>query len=363
MQNAHKGHKYGHHTLARLASANELPYNEPGQPRFFAQQGIRMDPLVQIGIGLALLAAGGEGLIRGAVSLARRFGMSELMIGLTLVGFGTSTPELVTSIDAALAGSPGIALGNVIGSNISNVLLIFGLIAFFAPIAVKPEAVGRDAIFAILVSVALAAIATAFGILSREIGLAFIAALLVYTLVVFRMEKRRGGPAAIMHEGEAVTHEPVPGAMLLAIVLTIGGFAILIYGADMLVSGAVALAQNAGISETVIGLTIVAVGTSLPELVVSLVAVLRGRADVAFGNIVGSNIYNVLGILGISSIITPITIPADIGFIDWSVLLLSALLLLVFARTDARVSRQEGATLLMLYAAYTAWLLWGQGST
>lgn len=362
MQTARIGHKYGHHTLARLASANELPYNEPGQLRSSAQQGIRMDPLVQIGIGLALLAAGGEGLIRGAVSLARRIGMSELMIGLTLVGFGTSTPELVTSIDAALVGSPGIALGNVIGSNIGNVLLIFGFVAFIAPMAVKPEAVSRDAILAILVSVALAALATRFGVLSRTIGIGFVAALLAYIWIIFRIE-RKGGAAASVHEGEAVTHEPVPGAVLLAIVLTIGGLAILIYGADMLVTGAVALAQNAGISETVIGLTIVAIGTSLPELVVSLVAALRGRADVAFGNIVGSNIYNVLGILGISSIITPVTIPADIGLIDWSALLLSALLLLVFARTDARVTRQEGATLLVLYAAYTAWLLLGSGSS
>lgn len=321
-----------------------------------------MDPLVQIGIGLALLALGGEGLIRGAVSLARRYGMSELMIGLTLVGFGTSTPELVTSINAALAGSPGIALGNVIGSNISNVLLIFGFVAFIVPMAVKPEAVGRDAILAILVSVTLAVIAVQFGMLSRLTGLAFVVALLAYIAIIFRIE-RKGGTAAAVHEGEAVTHEPTPGATGVALIFVVVGLGVLIYGADMLVSGAVALARDAGISETVIGLTIVAVGTSLPELVVSLVAALRGRADVAFGNIVGSNIYNILGILGISSIITPITIPADIGLIDWSALLLSALLLLVFARTDARVSRQEGATLLAFYAAYTAWLLFGSSSS
>lgn len=317
-----------------------------------------MDPLAQIAIGLTLLALGGEGLIRGAVSLARRYGMSELMIGLTLVGFGTSTPELVTSIDAAIAGSPGIALGNVIGSNIANVLLIFGLAAFLAPMTMKPEAVSRDAVIAILVSLGLAAVAIHYGVLSRLAGLGFVAALLLYMIIVIRIE-RRGGAAAAMHKGEAVTHEPTPGAVILALIFAIGGLGVLIYGADLLVQGSVTLARNAGVSETTIGLTIVAVGTSLPELVVTLIAAIRGRADVAFGNIVGSNIYNILGILGISAIITPITVPADIGFIDWSVLIISALLLLVFARTQARVSRQEGATLLIIYALYTAWLLLG----
>lgn len=317
-----------------------------------------MDAVHQIAVGLVLLALGGEGLIRGAVSLARRYGMSELMIGLTLVGFGTSTPELVTSIDAALAGSPGIALGNVIGSNIANVLLIFGLAAFLAPMAMRPEAVSRDAIIAILVSLGLAAIAIHYGVLTRLAGAGFIAALLLYVGIVFLIE-RRGGAASIMHKGEAVTHEPTPGAVTIALVFAIGGLAALIYGADMLVQGSVVLARDAGVSETVIGLTIVAVGTSLPELVVTLIAAFRGRSDVAFGNIVGSNIYNILGILGISSVLAPITIPADIGLIDWSALLISALLLLVFARSQARVSRQEGATLLVLFALYTAWLLFG----
>ncbi len=314
-----------------------------------------MDPLFQIAVGLALLALGGEGLIRGAVSLARRYGMSELMIGLTLVGFGTSTPELVTSVNAALAGSPGIALGNVIGSNISNVLLIFGLVAWISPMAIKPAAVGRDALIAILLSVALAAIALQYGMISRQSGFAFVAVLLFYVAVVAWLE-RRGGAAAAMHEGEAVTHEPTPGALAPALLFVVGGLAALIYGADMLVHGAVILAGNAGISETVIGLTVVAIGTSLPELVVTLVAALRGRADVAFGNIVGSNIYNILGILGISSAISPMAVPADVGLVDWIVLVVSAVALFAVARTNSKVTRAEGRFLLLLYAGYMAWL-------
>jgi len=315
-----------------------------------------MDAALQIVGGLILLTVGGEGVIRGAVGVARRLGLSELLIGLTLVGFGTSTPELMTSIDAALAGSPGIALGNVLGSNIGNILLILALVVLIRPLAVNPAAVGRDGVIAIAVSVGLAALALMFGELNRWIGGLLVAALGVYLFAVWRME-RGGGAAAQMHEAEGHSHDPAPQQLWVSALFALGGLGLLVWGADLLVTGAIATARLAGLSETVIGLTIVAIGTSLPELVATLAAAIKGRADVAFGSIVGSNIYNILGILGVASLIHPIDIPADIGPVDWAVLIGSAVLLIVFAVTGRRLARWEGAVLLGGYIAYAAYLL------
>ena len=317
-----------------------------------------MEAAIQIVAGLALLALGGEGVIRGAVGIARRLGLSELLIGLTLVGFGTSTPELLTSVNAAIAGSPGIAIGNVVGSNIGNILLILAIVVLIRPIAVNPAAVSRDGALAIVVSVALALVAILFGELNRWIGGLLVAALIVYVIVVWRVESG-GGAAAEMHKEEGHTHDPVPQALWLSAVYALTGLGLLVYGADLLVNGAITTARLAGISETVIGLTIVAVGTSLPELVATLAAALRGRSDVAIGNIVGSNIYNILGILGVTALIHPIAIPADIGLVDWGVLIGSAALLLVFAITGRRISRLEGAVLLTCYVVYVGYLLIG----
>ncbi len=315
-----------------------------------------MDAILQITAGLALLAIGGEGVIRGAVGVARRFGLSELLIGLTLVGFGTSTPELVTSVNAALAGSPGIAIGNVLGSNIGNILLILALVVLIRPMAVSPAATARDSVLVIVISVAFAALALVFGELSRLLGAILVAALFAYIAFVWRQE-RRGGPAAELHKEESHTHDPAPQSMLVSASFAVAGLALLVWGADLLVTGAITTARAAGVSETVIGLTIVAIGTSLPELVATLAAALKGRTDVAFGNIVGSNIYNLLGILGVTALIHPIAIPADIGLVDWAVMIGSAVLLLVFARSGARISRLEGLAFLTCYAGYVAYLL------
>lgn len=315
-----------------------------------------MDTAVQILAGLALLALGGEGVIRGAVGVARRLGLSELLIGLTLVGFGTSAPELITSIDAALRGSPGIALGNVLGSNISNILLILALVVLVRPIAVDPAAVRRDGLLVIAVSIALAALALSLGALDRLAGAALLAALITYVILVWRLE-RKGGPAAALHEAEAHTHDPAPRQLVFSALFAVGGLALLVWGADLLVGGAITLARVAGLSETVIGLTIVAIGTSLPELVATLAAALKGRSDVAFGNIVGSNLYNILGILGATALIHPIPIPSDISLADWLVLIGSAVMLALFALTGRRLSRFEGAAMLIGYALYVAYLL------
>lgn len=204
--------------------------------------------------------------------------------------------------------------------------------------------------------IAFAIAAITFGEINRWLVAALVGALLVYLFVVWRME-RAGGPAAQMHAEESHTHDPAPQNLWLSAVDAIGGLAILVWGADLLVTGAIAAARLAGLSETVIGLTIVAIGTSLPELVATLMAALKGRSDVAFGNIVGSNIYNILGILGVTVLVNPIPIPADIGLVDWIALIGSVILLMIFAMTGKRLTRLEGFIMLPGYAAYVAYLL------
>jgi cation:H+ antiporter len=309
---------------------------------------------LQILAGVVLLAAGGEAVVRGAVAVARRLGVSELLIGLTLVGFGTSTPELVTSVKAAFAGSPGIAIGNVVGSNISNCLLVFGLVAFIRPVVVPLKAVQRDGLIVIGASVMLVAFMARLGHFDRWVGAVLLVFLVAYILFAW-LSERRDAPAAAMHAGEVQLHA-ARSPLWLSLLLAVAGLAALTFGADLLVGGAIALATIAGISETVIGLTIVAVGTSLPELVASLTAALRGRSDVAFGNIVGSNIYNIFGILGATALIAPFRIPDDLVLRDWIALVGAAALLVFHAWTGARVSRFEAATLLALYGVY-AWFL------
>lgn len=310
-----------------------------------------METFLQIIGGLLLLGLGGEALVRGAVGAARRLGVSEVMIGLTFVGFGTSSPELITSVDAALLGSPGIALGNVVGSNISNVLLIFGLIAVVRPVTVIRSAVMRDGSVMLAASLLLVAVGIFVGDLARWVGVLFVVALAAYITYAWCRE-RTDGAEARLHEQESEFYDPVPVTLWKALLMTVAGLALLMLGADLLVNGAIALARLAGLSETIIGLTIVAVGTSLPELVASLTAALRGRGGVAFGNIVGSNIYNVLGILGVTAIITPFTFPSDIVWRDWLAFLGSAGLLVFHALTGQRVTRWEGGSLLAGYVLY-----------
>jgi len=243
-----------------------------------------------------LLALGGEFVVRGAVGVARKFGVSELMIGLTLVGFGTSSPELAASVSAALSGSPGIAVGNVVGSNISNVLLIFAIVATIKPIAVDAKALQRDGWVMLLATVAFIAIAVYFDEISRLTAGAFLAALVCYIVFAF-MTERKNGPAARMHEAEGQLHDPTPTPLWQSAGIAIIGLVMLVFGADLLVGGAKSIARAAGLSETIIGLTIVALGTSLPELVTSAMAAFKGRSDVAFGGIIGSNIYNISAFL------------------------------------------------------------------
>jgi cation:H+ antiporter len=317
-----------------------------------------MEAAFQIIVGLVLLAVGGEAVVRGAVGAARKLGVSELLIGLTLVGFGTSAPELLTSVNAALAGSPGIAVGNVIGSNIANVLFILGVVAIARPVPVPRAAVTRDGAAMVIATAVLMVVGIVFGAISTMLGGAFVVLLIAYVVQAWLAE-RRGGPAAELHAAEAAAVDGRALPMWAYFAMAAVGIGLLGFGADFLVEGAITVATALGVSQTTIGLTIVAVGTSLPELVASLAAALRGRSDVAFGNIVGSSIYNILGILGVTALITPIDFPADLAVRDWVALAIATALLVIFAWTGRKIGRGEGVVLLGGYIAYVALLVGG----
>lgn len=300
--------------------------------------------------GLVLLLLGGEVLVRGATALAERFGVPHFVVGVVVVGFGTSTPELVTSLEAAIIGAPGIAVGNIVGSNIANILLILGLAAAVTPIAVDRAVLRQDGAIALAVAVACIGLALLDGI-DRLTGALLVAGLVAYIYVTIRHPACAACP-------EAEEGAPLP-SLPLAALLSVAGLGIVIWGADLLVSSAVILARTSGVSESVIGLTVVAVGTSLPELATSLVAAMRKQADIAFGNILGSNIYNVLGILGVTAIFEPVPMPDDIASSDVWIMVAATLLLLVFAATGRRICRLEGFSFLALYGGYIGWLTIG----
>lgn len=314
--------------------------------------------------GLALLVLGGELLVRGAVQVATRFGVSPLVIGLTLVGFGTSTPELVTSVQAALSGSPGIAYGNIVGSNISNLLLILGVAAMVTPIMVASNALKRDSALMVCATVVFAAVA-AMTPLGALVGVVFIASLSFYLFAAFWQERSATDDHGAIYDKALAAQEvdpalvPIPkpeGTVVLPLLVAVAGLALVILGGYFFVEGAVTLARSFGISETVIGLTIVAVGTSMPELVTSVMAAIRKETEVAFGNIVGSNIYNILGIGGMTALIAPTQVPFEIVRFDNLVMIAASMLLVMFAYTGRRISRMEGGILMLCYVGYVAWI-------
>ncbi|MCG6122201.1 MAG: calcium/sodium antiporter [Microvirga sp.] len=303
--------------------------------------------------GFALLLAGGEYLVRGAVTVARAFGMSPMLIGLTLVGFGTSTPELVASVNAAMKGAPGLAVGNVVGSNIANILLILGVSAVLLPIATNREAFRRDGP-ALLIATAVLVAAILSGAIDRVMGVAGLALLLAYTAFTWWTDSHELDAGAAMHGQEAQEVDMQGTSLPVALAITLGGMGGVLIGADLLVDAAIVIALDFGLSEAVIGLTLVAIGTSLPELVTSVMAAIRKHADVAFGNIVGSCIFNILGILSVTALVAPLTIPAGIAAFDVWVAALAAVMLVVFAMTGWRIGRREGAILLAVYGLYIA---------
>ncbi len=307
-----------------------------------------------LAVGLVLLVAGGEGFVRGSVAIARRFGMSSLLIGLTLVGFGTSLPELVTSLQAAFDGAPGIAVGNVVGSNIANILLILGITALIYPVVVDKAVLRRDGGVLVLASLAGLTIVL-IGTLGRLAGVVLVIMLIAYIVYSYIVDRRAQANAAYDQEIEQTGgDQPLP----ISILFVIGGLALTIIGARLLVSSAVEIATALGVSETIIGLTVVAIGTSLPELVTSSIAAIRRHTDLALGNIIGSNIFNVLFILGATALVHPIPVPEEIVRLDIWVMLGATALLLGFSYTQRQIVRWEGGALLAAYAAYIGWLAW-----
>lgn len=313
--------------------------------------------------GLVGLIAGGEILVRGAVGLARKIGVSDLFIGAVLVGFGTSAPELVASLNAVSAGSPGIAIGNVIGSNIANILLVLGMAAVIFPIAANPSALKRDGMFMLIASVALVSLIYINGFSSRLTGIALVVGLMGMITYSFWSDRKLAGghsETAEMHRDEAEimdAHDPV----WLSAIMALGGLFGIVLGANWLISGSVELATMIGLSETVIGITIIAIGTSLPELVTCVIASIRKKADVALGNVLGSNTFNVMGILGVTSVAMPFDVPFEQISLsrDLGAVAISVIVLLFFAFTGRRLSRIEGCILLAGYALYIYLLLIG----
>jgi len=302
-------------------------------------------------LGVALLYAGAEALVRGGVTLAARLGMTPLVIGLTVVAFGTSMPEMVVSVGAAAAGSGPIAVGNVVGSNIANIALILGISALIRPIRVQAQVIRFDAPILVLASVLLVLLLRDDR-LGRVEGGALLLGLVAYVVVSVRAARQEA--AAV--KAEFAEGMPHPGRSLgFGAGAAALGLLMLVLGARWFVAGAVALARAAGISEAVVGLTIVAVGTSLPELATSTVAAAKGEGDIAVGNVIGSNIFNILGILGTAALVRPIA-PTGMTVADLGSMLGLAILLLPVVWSGLQVSRGEGALLLGLYAGYTAYL-------
>lgn len=311
--------------------------------------------------GLFLLVLGGEALVRGGASIAERLRISPLIVGLVLVGFGTSTPELATSVRAALANAPEIAIGNVVGSNIANVLLILGLAALVRPIAASRLAMLRDGLVALAASIAVITLAQ-YGLISRIMGLVFLSLLVIYVAGTYLSERRSSSASGTMLRQEAEFAHPMGRRIWVSIAISLAGIATVVAGAALLVDGASVIARSAGISERVIGLTLVAVGTSLPELIVTVIASLRGQADIAFGNILGSNIFNIFGILGLTALIQPLPISGQTANFDVWIMGATSAAILVLAYTGLRLNRWEGATCLVLYATYV-WFLFDTAAT
>jgi cation:H+ antiporter len=306
---------------------------------------------IELLIGFALLLGGGEFLVRGAVAVARRLDISPLLIGIVLVGFGTSLPELVASIKAALAGAPGIAVGNVVGSNICNILLILGVTAAIYPVACARGALLRDGSMVMIAT--LLAIGLCYsGFVSRWEGAALVGLVAAYALGSYLIERRGSDPARKLHEAEADLVEPLSGPLWKGLGVTAAGIAAVILGADLLVEAAIVLAGRFGVDDTIIGLTVVALGTSLPELATGVIAACKRQSDIALGNVLGSNTFNLLGILGATALVKPIPIPETVlGFDLWA-MLGATILLFVTAASGWRINRIEGLAFVALYLGY-----------
>jgi cation:H+ antiporter len=319
--------------------------------------GARMNWIALLA-GLGLLVIGAEMLVRGGASFAARMGISSLVIGLTIVAYGTSSPELIVSAKAALAGSPDIAIGNVVGSNIFNILFILGISALICPLAVSQQLVRIDVPIMIGVSV-LTFILSLDGMLGKVDGIIFLTGIVLYTWFVISLGKKEKKKEVIKEYESEFGAPKKSKSWLLDIFLIAVGLGVLIFGARWFVGGAIGIARGFGISELVIALTIVAAGTSMPEVATSIMASIRKERDIAVGNVVGSNIYNILAILGISSILAKDGLPVSAGIIDFDMpaMIAVAVACLPIFFTGRTISRWEGGVFIFYYAAYTTYLI------
>lgn len=314
-----------------------------------------------IGGGLAALVVGGEFLVRGASRLAAALGVPSVVIGLTVVAFGTSTPELAVSLKAAWSGNADIAVANVVGSNVFNVLFILGGCALLSPLVIHSQMISREVPIMVGVSLLLFAFGANGTISHWEGGLLFVG-IVAYTTWLVRealAKKRENRRLEKEFEQELAPVKNSRSPLAISLALVAGGLAVVMLGADWLVTGAVRMAQSLGVSDTVIGLTIVAAGTSLPEVVASVMATIKGERDIAVGNVVGSNIYNILAILGASGVASKSGLsvnPSMLAF-DIPVMIGVAAICWPFFRSGQRLSRLEGAVFLVGYVAYTAYLV------
>lgn len=311
--------------------------------------------IVEILIGVVLLYFGAEWLVSGGVKIATRLSVPSLIIGLTLVAFGTSAPELAVSIDSALNGQGDISIGNVAGSNICNIGLILGAAALINPLSVKLQLFKFDSPVMVLAALGLALFCWFTGGVPRWGGVLFLLLFAAYTIVLILLARRekRDADNSVSDEAHILSWRD---SFWFSAVLVIVGLGLLIAGAKILVTGAVEIGRLCGLSEAVIGLTIVAIGTSLPELATSVVAAIRGERDIAVGNVVGSNIFNVFAIMGIVPLISPVKV-TGIGTVDWVVLLLFSVALLPLMRSGFEISRKEGAVLVTGFIGYLIYLI------
>jgi cation:H+ antiporter len=303
-------------------------------------------------LGLVFLVAGAEALVRGASSLAGRVGISPLVIGLTVVAFGTSAPEMAVSAAASLDGQYDLAMGNVVGSNIFNVLFILGVSALIVPLVVSEQLIRLD----VPLMIALSFLLLFFGwdgVIQRWEAVILFAGIIMYTVFLIRQSRKE------MAAKESSSEIIPSGSICLNGVYIIGGLTLLVVGSGWLVDSSIAFANDFGVSERIIGLTIVAAGTSLPELATSVMASIRGERDIAVGNVVGSNIFNILSVLGLSGVLSPIglTVSASTLSFDLPVMIAAAAICLPLFFTGFKISRWEGGFFLVSYIAYTLYLV------
>lgn len=307
--------------------------------------------------GFVLLFGGGEFLVRGAVAISQRLGISPLLVGMTVVAFCTSAPELLVSVQSALAGNPDISVGNIVGSNICNIALILGLSALIKPVTVDRTDVRPDTVMMLISAFVLLALGFV-GAVVRWQGLLMVGVLAAYIVIQYRREMSAGTASDDWHTEEAEefkTRLGLPGAFAAIA----GGLGALVLGSDLLINGATGIAAQFGVPDAVVGLTVVALGTSLPELATSAIAALRGHSDVAVGNVVGSNLFNVFSILGITAIITPVSISAQMARFDIPLMVAVSIFAGIVLLARGHFGRFMGGSMFAGYIAYVVFLFVG----